>query len=235
MVTRAVLFDLDGTLLPMDQDVFVKAYFGGIAAKLAPYGYEPKALIGAIWQGTEAMIKNDGSVTNEEAFWKKFCEIFGENARQNEPIFEKFYENEFQGVKNHCGFAPEAREVVDLLCGKGIRTILATNPIFPKIATHIRIRWAGLEVSDFEHITTYENSRHTKPNLKYYEDILSVCGLSPEECIMVGNDVSDDMTAEKLGLRVFLLTDNLINKENEDISLYPHGGFAELIEFLKNI
>ena len=45
MGIKVVLFDLDGTLLPMDQDVFVKTYFKGIAAKLAPYGYEPKALI----------------------------------------------------------------------------------------------------------------------------------------------------------------------------------------------
>ena len=235
MITKAVLFDLDGTLLPMDQDIFVKAYFGGIATKLAPHGYEPKALIGAIWQGTEAMIKNDGSVTNEEAFWKKFCEIFGENARQNESIFEDFYKNEFQAVKNYCGFAPEAKGVIDLLHEKKIRTILATNPIFPKIATLSRIRWAGLEESDFEHITTYENSRYTKPNLKYYEDILTERGLSPEECVMVGNDVSDDMPAEKLGMRVFLLTNDLINKENIDISRYPHGSFDELAEFLKNI
>ena len=43
-----VLFDLDGTLLPMDRDVFVKDYFGRLARKLAPYGYEPKKLIEAV-------------------------------------------------------------------------------------------------------------------------------------------------------------------------------------------
>ena len=58
-------FDLDGTLLPMDQDVFVKAYFGGISKRLAPLGYEPQALIGAIWSGTAAMVKNNGEVLNE--------------------------------------------------------------------------------------------------------------------------------------------------------------------------
>ena len=45
MITT-VLFDLDGTLLPMDQEVFVKDYFGRIAAKVAPAGYDPKRLIG---------------------------------------------------------------------------------------------------------------------------------------------------------------------------------------------
>ena len=79
MSIKVVLFDLDGTLLPMDQDVFVKAYFKGIAAKLAPYGYEPKALIDAIWAGTIKMIKNDGRRTNEEAFWDYFASIYGKN------------------------------------------------------------------------------------------------------------------------------------------------------------
>lgn len=48
MKITTVLFDLDGTLLPMDQDVFIKDYFGRLARKLAPYGYEPKKLIEAV-------------------------------------------------------------------------------------------------------------------------------------------------------------------------------------------
>ena len=35
MITT-VLFDLDGTLLPMDQDRFVQSYIGRMAKKLAP-------------------------------------------------------------------------------------------------------------------------------------------------------------------------------------------------------
>ena len=57
----------------------------------------------------------------------------------------------------------------------------------------------------------------------------------PEECLMVGNDVSEDMIAETLGMKVFLLTDCLINKENKDISLYPHGGFEELLAFIETL
>ena len=37
----------------------------------------PKALIGTIWKGVEAMVLNDGSMTNEDAFWKCFEEISG--------------------------------------------------------------------------------------------------------------------------------------------------------------
>ena len=87
MSVTTVLFDLDGTLLPMEQEVFLKAYLGGLCKKLAPLGYDPKAVVDGIWAGTGAMVKNDGSRLNEEAFWKEFCRIFGEKARQDLPVF----------------------------------------------------------------------------------------------------------------------------------------------------
>ena len=74
---KAILFDLDGTLLPMDQDEFTKGYFKLLAAKLAPYGYEPKTLIDTVWAGTAAMVKNTGAQTNEAAFWERFSRTYG--------------------------------------------------------------------------------------------------------------------------------------------------------------
>ena len=113
--------------------------------------------------------------------------------------------------------------------------VLATNPIFPAVATENRMKWAGLVPEDFEWYTTYENSCHSKPNPQYYLDILTQIGCKPEECVMVGNDVDEDMIAETLGLKVFLLTDCLINKSGQDIAKYPHGGFEELRTYLKNL
>ena len=49
---------------------------------------------------------------------------------------------------------------------------------------------------------------------------------------MVGNDVGEDMVAKNLGMKVFLLTDCLINKSGEDLSAYPHGTFKDLEEYL---
>lgn len=232
MKTKVVLFDLDGTLLPMDQDIFVKAYFKGIAIKLAPFGYESDKLIKAIWAGTEAMIANNGEKTNEEVFWDYFETVFGEGSRKDEPKFAKFYEENFDDVSAVCGFDKRAKEVIDMIKEKGIRVALATNPIFPSIATRKRMKWAGLIESDFELYTTYENSCYCKPNLKYYEEILSGLGVKASECVMVGNDVDDDMVAAKLGIKTFLLTDNLINKSSVDISQYPNGSFSELINFV---
>lgn len=42
--------------------------------------------------------------------------------------------------------------------------------------------------------------------------LLQVC--VPKNVLMVGNDVRDDMSAADVGMKVFLLTDCLINKKN---------------------
>lgn len=229
------LFDLDGTLLPMDQEKFVKSYLGRLARRMAPHGYDPDKLVKAIWKGTGAMVMNDGAATNEAVFWKVFAGIFGEEALKDEPLFEEFYRTDFQQVQHDCGFDPRAAEAITEIKAMGCNVALATNPLFPAIATYSRCRWAGLNPDDFAIITTYENSNHCKPNPDYYRDILGKLKVKPEECVMVGNDVGEDMIAQELEMRVFLLTDCLINKENKDIDQYPHGSFPELITFIRGL
>ena len=232
MDINTILFDLDGSLLPMDQEKFVYGYFKMLAAKLVPYGYEPQQLINAILAGIEAMIKNDRSQLNEDAFWKRFVDIYGDKVLADKPVFEDFYKNEFQDARSFCGFNPKAAETVRLLKDKGYRVVLATNPLFPSIATESRIRWAGLEPSEFDLYTTYENTSYCKPNLDYYRDILKRIDCRPEECLMVGNDVGEDMVVEALGMQAFLLTDCLINTQKKDITAYPHGSFEQLLSML---
>lgn len=229
---KNILFDLDGTLLPMDQEKFTRSYFRRLAAKLAPLGYEPEKLVDGIWQATYAVIKNDGSRTNEEMFWQQFAVIFGDRVFADRPVFDEYYRVEFQGVKDDCGFNPAAAETVKRLKAAGYRVILATNPIFPSVATESRIRWAGLEPEDFELYTTYENSHYCKPNPLYYREILDKLSLDAAESLMVGNDVEEDMVAKELGMSVFLLKDCLINKNEKDISAFPQGGFAELSQYI---
>jgi len=232
MKLTAVLFDLDGTLLPMDQDQFTKAYFKQLAHKLAQHGYDPSKLVDTIWAGTAAMVKNDGSCTNEEAFWKKFSGFWGEKVYEDIPVFDNFYRTDFSAVKEVCGYNPAAAKIIEMLKEKELRRILSTNPIFPAVATEARIRWAGLVPEDFELYTTYENASYCKPNPEYYREILKKQELSAEECLMVGNDVREDMIAEQLGMKVFLLTDCLINKDGKDISKYRRGSFAELEHYI---
>ncbi|TAH63533.1 MAG: hypothetical protein EWM47_13560, partial [Anaerolineaceae bacterium] len=115
------------------------------------------------------------------------------------------------------------------------RIILATNPVFPQVATHSRIYWAGLEPNDFELITTYDNSSYCKPNIEYFKEILNSRELSVEQCVMVGNDTHDDMAARSLGMDVFLVTDCLINTKGNDINQYKNGSFRDLYDYINDL
>lgn len=232
---KAVLFDLDGTLLPMDQEVFVKDYLKRMAAFLAPHGYDSERFVKALWAGIGAMMKNDGKAKNEDIFWRVFNQVLERDARRDSALFDEFYRGEFQKSRESCGFQPAAAPAVREIRAMGYRVILATNPLFPAIATQSRIRWAGLEPEDFELITTYENARFCKPNPEYYREILGKLNLDASDCLMVGNDVTEDMIAEKLGMRVFLLTDCLINRSGADISRYQRGSFPELLQYIRSL
>ena len=233
---KAVCFDLDGTLLPLDVDEFCKHYFGMLARHMAPYGYDPGALIGGIMTGTKAMNKNDGSRTNEQAFWDEFCKIFGEDARKDERKFAAFYENEFDKARAACGFDPNAAPALRACKELGLRVCVATSPLFPKIATRKRLQWAGIDPAEVEFYTTYEDCHYCKPSLGYYREVLARLGLAPEECLMVGNDVREDMVARELGMHVFLLlNDYLLNKDNADITALPRGNFDDLLAYVKTL
>ena len=232
---KAIMFDLDGTLLPMDQDVFIECYMRHLAGYMEPCGYEPKRLVKTVWQGTGAMMKNQTGKTNEDVFWEVFRQEYGPRTDTDRAVIEEFYAAEFGRVRTSCGFNPASGELIRWLKEKGIRLILATNPLFPGIATMQRIRWAGLDPADFEIVTTYENSRFCKPDPLYYQDILTRAELVPEECVMVGNDAREDMAAEELGMRVFLLTDCLLHAGGRDLSRWPQGGFDELKAYLDSI
>ena len=229
---NTILFDLDGTLLPMDQDKFTKAYFTTLSQKTVPLGYDPSSLIKGIWLGTEAMVKNDGSKLNKDAFWDKFAELFGQQVYSHIGVFDKYYENEFESVKASCEPSDRPAKIIKKLRERGFSLVLATNPIFPSVATQRRIKWAGLDIDDFDLVTTYDNSCFCKPNPKYYEEILAKIGKTANECLMVGNDAREDVAAATLGTDIFLLTNCLINKDNIDISRYNNGDFDALEKYL---
>lgn len=234
MSLRYILFDLDGSLLPMDQDVFIEAYFGRLTAYVAPHGYDPKKFAKSIWQGTGAMIVNDGSQSNEAVFWNTMKNIYGDAILQSQPILEEFYQKEFPLIQKVCGFDPLAGPAIRKLKEMGYTVVLATNPIFPAVATENRIKWAGLDKQDFALYTTCENSRYCKPNPDYYREVLQKIDADPKECLMVGNDATEDLAATQLGMDVFLLTACLINKQQTDISGYPQGDLNALLQYIQS-
>lgn len=230
------LFDVDGTLLPMDMEVFIKLYLGALCKRFCPsLNIAPETLTNAIWSGTGAMIKNDGALTNREVFWNTANLVCNKNISEFESDFDDFYKNEFVSSKDGTSLNPYAKKCVDFIKSTGATLIAATNPIFPQVATFRRLEWAGVNAKDFDYITVYENSNFCKPNLKYYEEICKKQNINPTESIMIGNDVDEDLCAKELGFDTFLITDCLINKSNKDYSSFKHGSFEDFYNFLTNL
>ena len=237
MSIKHILFDLDGTLLPMVQDEFVKFYMPLLAKEYISRGVriEPESFIGAVWAGYKAMVKNDGSRTNREAFWSYIDPELPIGAEESEKIAEEFYGGEFNQAVCTTRPTPLADQIVKTVKGKGLGTYLATNPVFPRCATMNRIRWAGLEAEDFSLITTYETCSFCKPNPEYYKKILDTFSLDPAECLMVGNDVGEDLSIRTLGVKTFLVTDTMENKFNLPIETEYQGSLEDLLEFVETL
>lgn len=230
---KAVLFDLDGTLLPMDLDVFLAAFLKDVTQRTTALGLDAQAVIRAVGEGTEAVIRNDGRQTNEAVFRAVLADRLGKAATLAIPFFEEYYRAGFHELKALCGFRPQAGPLMATLKARGLRLILASKPIFPRDAQEARMRWAGVDPADFEYITVSENSTFCKPSPAYYTEILRKNGLAPEECRMIGNDTEDDLAAEEVGIRTYLVMDALLNRDGRDISAQPRGEFDGILPFLE--
>ena len=228
---NTILFDLDGTLLPMEGDQFLKDYFDALASHFGDV-YDPELLKGTVWSGTKAMLKNSSELTNEQVFWNQAEQSMKISYESAIDSFTEFYSTSFGQARGATWTNAFAAPVVAELKKRGYTLVIASNPVFPPVATHRRMRWAGLNPDDFELITTYDIFHSCKPNPMYYEEILRVLGKRPEECVMVGNDNQEDMMAEPLGIRSYLVTDCLINRDDAPISCHWNGTFEAFSELV---
>lgn len=231
----AVLFDLDGTLLPLDQAEFTQRYFDCLRGYFAPLGYEAEALCRQVWDATGAMVANDGTKSNEAAFWERFLADRAGNAETLRGQFERFYDTAFRELRQFVGYNPAVGALVKGLRARGVQVVLASNPLFPMAAQELRMRWAGLDPADFVLVSSYENSRFCKPDIAYYREIADKLGLDPAGCLMVGNDAREDMAAAALGMRVFLVTDRLHNPEGLDIASFPNGNWVDCAMYIEQL
>ncbi len=228
-----ILFDLDGTLLPFNETTFMEGYISLFALKCQQIGVDEDNAVVALFSGLDAMKNNDGSTTNELLFWEVFFSSLGGYNKKIEDAFTDFYVQEFKQLVETTYPSPLSATIIQDLRSKGYRIVLATNPVFPRIGTVERMRWAGLNPRDFEIITSYEDYSYTKPKLGYYYEIFSELDVKSNEVLMIGNDILEDGVITETGATCIFVADHLINPENRDIEdyeIYSLSGLAELVK-----
>ncbi|MGE5654708.1 MAG: HAD family hydrolase [Bacillota bacterium] len=232
---EAVLFDLDGTLLHMDTDEFTTEYIRALAPHLE-HVVAPHIFAKQLMASTYEMIKNtDPSRTNQEIFIADFFARIGQPVESLMPIFDDFYRHDFAKLKRLTRPNPWAQSVVDQAIRNGWRVVIATNPVFPLEAIAERLRWAGIDQYSYDLITSYEVMHYCKPQPAYYQEILRKLQLKPEQCLMVGNDVDEDLVAGCLGIKTFLAEECVINRRGEPPKADYVGSFCDLIDLLDRI
>ncbi len=230
-----ILFDLDGTLLPLDQKQFMHNYFALFAKRCNELGYDAEHTLPALKKGLAAMLANDGSMTNKERFDRTFEHMTGIPVSEFNTRFASFYEKDFHQLKDTSKRSPLALGLVSMVRSKGYDVVLATTPLFPWQGTYARLSWADIDPSLFSLITTYEDFCYAKPNLGYYRQILENRGLEANRCLMIGNDVGEDMVAQQLGMQVYLVTDCLINEQQAGLESYRKGSLKDLYKYCEEL
>lgn len=104
-----VFFDLDGTLLPMDTDVFMKRYFKALGTFAAENGLDSDMCLGAVMAGVKAMAKSDGSATNHDVFWEAFTKATGFDAEEMKTLVLAFLRGTIFPGRRRCAGKPRGR------------------------------------------------------------------------------------------------------------------------------
>ncbi len=232
---KAVFFDLDGTLVPTDLNKMFEEYWKILheSELIRMISQNREEAIEIFNSAAVGMMQSSGGRPNSDVFFEHIQNRTSRGKEYFTAAFEEFYKTAFDSI----GWMVEKnglqREIIDAVRQKGYRTALATMPVFPVGAAESRLAWVGLAPGDFEHITHWENARYMKPHPGYYKEILEKMELAGEECIMVGNNVKEDMCARELGLDVFLVTGYEIGEYQNET--FPRGDLWELLAWVGDL
>ena len=206
-MVKAILFDLDGTLIDNDMNTFLPPYFKALTNKVAGL-VDPQKLIAQLTASTQAMVMNTNPArTMEEAFAADFFPKIGLPSEKLLPLFNDFYLHEYNELRAFVQPIDLSRRLVARAFDKKYQVVIATMPVFPRVAIRRRLAWGGVDDFPYALVTDYETMHASKPHSAYYSEIAKMIGIDPQDCLMVGNEVKNDiLPARKAGMKTFWVT-----------------------------
>lgn len=208
---KAVVFDMDDTLLSINLNAFIGVFALDEANLLAQAARKSAVSMFTSMGGAMLELNNgeraEGDMRTNRQFFADELE-----RRSGVPLLEpavldmiEFYEREILPKKNDRLISARPREgaheAVEAVLNRGLRIALLTNPSFSRTCIECRMGWGDMLDMPFELVTTWENSTRCKPCASYYLEALEKLGLSPEETLMVGNDPKRDFPSPAIGLQ----------------------------------
>jgi FMN phosphatase YigB (HAD superfamily) len=234
-MVRAVLFDLDNTLITNPTDAFVPAYLRALGAHLAAL-VPPERLASGLLGAVRAMLENtDSSRTLKEVFWAELLPALDVPEAKLLPPIEQFYAEVYGGLRRYTAPRPDAPRAVRSAFSAGCDVVIATNPLYPATAILQRLAWAGVPAHEYPYalVTSYEEMHAGKPRHEYFREIAERIRRQPVECLMVGDDLAQDMIAKSVGLRTYWITDGVAEVPTH-VEADAWGTLAEFADWAEN-
>ena len=202
------LVDLDNTLLINEMSDFLPVYLKSLSENFPQW--KSDEFIKQLKAATQAMIRKDlPESTLEQVFDQEFYPSLGIEKFAIETDLYYFYENKYDDLAYLTRRLPEAADMVEHAFSENWDVVVATNPIYPKVAVRKRLGWAGFSRQTlFKIISSFEEFHFAKPNPAYYAEILALLGCPDQPAVMIGDKLEEDiLPASKLGITGYLVTD----------------------------
>lgn len=230
---KAVLIDLDDTLIRTNTAAFFSAYLKALGAYMS--SVEAPEIV-----GKNVRIAYDEAVDAYDPtrpLYLRFLERVA--ARLQYPravedlrrLFESFHSWEYPTLRPLVRRRRETPQFMRWLFDRGYQVVVATNPAVAESATLMRMAWGGVPADEFPFawITTPETMHFGKPHPEYFEEILLNIGVNADEAIMVGDDWDQDIVgAVTCGMHAYWVT-NRGGRPSGGMPVSGYGTYRELI------
>lgn len=235
---KTLLVDLDGTLLgardlPLAADFVVRA-----VRAASEIGGKRKAIraLHAVRKALEGKPASEGEKkTNARRAIEAFAQTLELGFDQAENVVVGGVRKIFPKLSHHFFPIDGAKDFLEW-AQPHFPLILATNPVWPRDIIEMRLKWAGVDPGIFKRITVAKEMRASKPWVEYYQELLEQESLQAKDCLLVGNDMRNDLAAVQAGIRVFIVGNSRpqikrINTKCDTPAF--RGGFGALREALE--